>query len=76
VRKLVHKAAARAGLTKRVWPHLLRHSLATNMLHRGAHLLAIKEQLGHAFDETTMIYVHSSPEHAQLQYRMYAPSYL
>jgi site-specific recombinase XerD len=76
VRKLVHKAATHAGITKRVWPHLLRHSLATNMLHRGAHLLAIKEQLGHAFVETTMIYVHSSPEHAQLQYRMYAPSYL
>jgi integrase len=38
--------------------------------------LAIKEQLGHAFVETTMIYVHSSPEHTRMQYRMYAPSYL
>jgi len=53
-----------------------RHSLATNLLHRGAHLLTIKDQLGHAFVETTMIYIHSSPEHTQLQYRMYAPSYL
>ena len=76
LRKLVRTAAKRAGLKKRVYPHLLRHSLATNLLHRGAHLLAIKEQLGHAFVETTMIYVHSSPEHTQLQYRMYAPSYL
>ena len=42
----------------------------------GASFLAIKEQLGHAFVETTMIYVHSSPEHTQLQYRMHAPSYL
>jgi len=61
---------------KRVYPHLLRHSLATNLLHRGAHLLAIKEQLGHAFVETTMIYVHSNADHTQMQYRMYAPSYL
>jgi len=76
LRKLVRTAAKRAGLKKRVYPHLLRHSLATNLLHRGAHLLAIKEQLGHAFVETTMIYVHSSPEHTRLQYRMYAPSYL
>jgi len=76
LRKLIRTAAKRANLKKRVYPHLLRHSLATSLLHRGAHLLAIKEQLGHAFVETTMIYVHSSPAHTQLQYRMYAPSYL
>jgi integrase/recombinase XerD len=76
LRKTIRTAARRANLKKRVYPHLLRHSLATNLLHRGAHLLAIKEQLGHAFVETTMIYVHSSPEHTQLQYRMHAPSYL
>lgn len=76
LRKLVRTAARRANLTKRVYPHLLRHSLATNLLHRGAHLLAIKEQLGHAFIETTMIYIHSAPELTQMQYRMHAPSYL
>ena len=53
LRKLIRTAAKRAGLTKRVFPHLLRHSLATNLLHRGAHLLTIKEQLGHAFVEHT-----------------------
>jgi site-specific recombinase XerD len=76
LRKMIREAAKRADLKKRVYPQLLRHSLATNLLHRGAHLLAIKEQLGHAFVETTMIYVHSSAEHTQMQYRMYAPSYL
>ena len=76
LRKLIRTAARRAGLKKRVFPHLLRHSLATSLLHRGAHLLAIKEQLGHAFVETTMIYVHSNPEHTRTQYQMYAPSYL
>lgn len=76
LRKMIRATAKRAGLKKRVYPHLLRHSLATNLLRRGAHLLAIKEQLGHAFIETTMIYVHSDPELTQQQYRMYAPSYL
>jgi integrase/recombinase XerD len=76
LRKTIRTAAQRAGITKRVYPHLLRHSLATNLLHRGAHLLAIKEQLGHAFVETTMIYVHSNPDHTRMQYRMFAPSYL
>lgn len=76
LRKMIRTAARRANLKKRVYPHLLRHSLATNLLRRGAHLLAIKEQLGHAFVETTMIYVHSDPGHTQMQYRMHAPSYL
>jgi integrase/recombinase XerD len=76
LRKMVRTCAARAKLGKRVYPHLLRHSLATNMLHRGANILAIKEQLGHAFIETTMIYLHASPERMQAEYRLFAPSYL
>jgi len=76
LRKLVHVVAKRAGIQKRVWPHLFRHSLATNMLVRGAHILAIKEQLGHAFVETTMVYLHAAPIAMQAQYRFFAPSYL
>jgi integrase/recombinase XerD len=76
LRKLIRSTAKRAKITKRVYPHLMRHSLATNMLHRGANLLAIKEQLGHAFIETTMVYIHSAPERMRMEYRMFAPSYL
>jgi integrase/recombinase XerD len=76
LRKLVRKLAARAGIHKRAYPHLLRHSLATNLLNRGANLVAIKEQLGHVFVDTTMIYVHSAPERMQMEYRMFAPSYM
>lgn len=76
LRKLVHVVAKRAHIQKRVWPHLFRHSLATNMLIRGAHILAIKEQLGHAFVETTMVYLHAAPTAMQGQYRFFAPSYL
>jgi integrase len=38
--------------------------------------MAIKDQLGHAFVETTMVYLHSDPSKMQMQYRMFAPSYL
>lgn len=76
LRKLVHVAAKRAHIAKQVHPHLFRHSLATNMLIRGAHILAIKEQLGHAFVETTMIYLHAVPVAMQAQYWFFAPSYL
>ncbi len=59
LRKFIKKLALRAGVTKRVYPYLLRHSLATNMVKRGANLLFVKEHFRHAWIETTMLYVHS-----------------
>jgi site-specific recombinase XerD len=76
LRKMVRTVAKRAGITKRVYPHLIRHSLATNLLDRGTGLLAIKEQLGHVYISTTMRYIHSAPARLQEEYRMHAPSYL
>ena len=76
IRKLVRTVAQRAGLSKRVYPHLIRHSLATNMLIRGSGLLAIKQQLGHVYISTTMRYLHSNPEQLQREYTHYAPAYL
>jgi site-specific recombinase XerD len=76
LRKIIRVAARRVDITKRVYPHLFRHSLATNMLHRGANLFTIKDQLGHAFIETTMVYLHSTQERLQADYRAFAPSYL
>lgn len=76
IRKIVRVVAKRAGFKKRVWPHLFRHSLATNMIDRGAHLLTIKDQLGHAFLDTTMTYIHRSKKALLNDYRQFAPSYL
>lgn len=59
LRKLIKVMSRRAGVTKRVYPYLLRHSLATNMIKRGANLLFIKEHFRHAWLETTMLYIHS-----------------
>jgi len=52
------KAAQRAGLQKRVYPHLLRHCFATHLYEAGADLRAIQVLLGHEHLKDTLLYVH------------------
>ena len=76
LRKIVRIITRKAGNKKNVHPHLFRHSLATNMIKRGASVIAVKEQLGHAFVQTTMIYVHSTQQRLAIEYRAFCPEYV
>ncbi len=57
---ILNTYAKRAGITKKVHPHMLRHSFATTMIENGANLKQVQALLGHAKIETTQIYTHVS----------------
>lgn len=57
------EAAKNAGITKRVSPHLLRHSFATHLMENGADLPTVQTLLGHTDLKPTSIYLHLSERH-------------
>ncbi|MBO4588682.1 MAG: tyrosine recombinase [Bacteroidales bacterium] len=68
-------AVKKAGISKHVSPHSLRHSFATELVNGGADLRAVQEMLGHAHLATTEIYTHLSPGYLRETIETYHPHY-